>query len=343
MNFLRHTFKLTSLFLFFTGSIEAQIPIEALPANLPHNESWFVSNIPVPENLKTLCETDSGRLKIIQNLDSLTLMDLKYQWMGAKLQNEVVPDSFSVFMQQEIQKRCGTQSGYLFNIQPPYNYFYYTGAPGQQKSIYCWNASDGGHEEDCNLVAVLELPKGWQACRLLYDIRQRRHGRLEVTPTLWLKNDNQSPPRFRGYQLRITGHGDRENISYVYLTNVRILAFKDNLDNSERIRCNCDLPSPPTKTIPAQPNNTSVQPAIMNGFVANKAGKKADLFINNTGGSKGRMLYRIDYIDGDNGQQKIYTEGYADLMPNATYHEELFRPWANDWKVIYMKQVDIPK
>ncbi|MCK8496037.1 hypothetical protein M0L20_29495 [Spirosoma sp. RP8] len=317
----------------------AQIPNDTLPSHkLPPIEAIYTNILPTELTVKKLCETDSGRRILIKNLDSLTLLDIRYQWEGRRMQKEQdIPDTFNSYLEQLFELRCSGTPGWIFSFEPRMGFFYYTGTLGQPQRIGCASAGDGGNDDDCNLTVNLKLPSGWQVCKILYKQRQRRHGKLAITPAYWLEDDNSNNPKFGGYQLLFTGHGDRENASYFYLNDVRILALKANLSNNDRSMCGCDMPQKPKPVIANYPKPNS-PPALakMNLNLANKRENMIDLYISNAGNKTGRMYYRIDVVT-DKGLEKRYIEGYADVDPNTVYHQTLHEWGAKGWKIVYRK------
>lgn len=309
---------------------------------LPEDISWYVDELPVAPTLVELCKTDSGRMKIIEKLDTLTRYDLFLAWGGDTVNRFSNSPAFEEYLLTEwADGQCGETFGYVFPIKPEYSFYYFTGFPGQPKSIYCISAnSGGGHEDDCHLEYFLKLEPGWQACKLLYDKRQRRHGKLTIEPTFWTEDDIISPPRFAGYKIKIEGHGDEMNSSYVYLSNVRILALRDDMMNDQRERYGCEMPR---RVVP--PRAPATSPTVSSPpkwYVAleNKrdGGQKADFIMYNYGGSKGRMYYRVDVYDGDERKWEKFQEGYADVEKNTRYTQQLHKWGAKDYQIVYTRE-----
>ena len=325
--------------------VYGQIKPDSLPGGLPLTTSWYVQELPIPGDLKNLCSTPEGRWQIINSMDTIQKYDLSFQWQGELLNGDSTHKTFDSFLLAYINRRCEGGPGYVFNIIPNYSYFQYLGGPNQPTSMYCISENTGGsHKYDCNETTLIRLPTGWQVCKVWTKVKTVRHGKFSISPTLWYNEDNNQYPRFRGYELKATGHGDVGNPSSVYLTELKILAIKEEFKNDMRKQCGCDMPSKPSPVVsqpPPQPTKPVSLPAKMNGILTNKRGNMADLIFSNTGGSRGRMIYRVDALDGDDGQWKKHAEGYVDLDPNSVYTLGLHKWRVRDWRIVYMQQTSI--
>jgi len=76
---------------------------------VPPNESEYITSLPIEESISILCKTYEGRQRMIANLDSIRRRDLKFQWEGAKLQNEPTEATFEEFLDKKFEKDCSSR------------------------------------------------------------------------------------------------------------------------------------------------------------------------------------------------------------------------------------------
>lgn len=315
----------------------AQILIE------PIMKSVVTDSIPVPKKWKDLCETEEGRKSILASLDTLELKDLRFQWEGIKSSDTSYSVTLDEFLMQNIEMRCTPLPGgqiMLISDTTRANFIF-------KDEFWCESRNTGGsHEYDCNEKYQLVLPVGWQVCKLTYDESHKRHGKYKFEP-IFYKHDNQSPPRVVGYTLYLTGHGDVGNPSKIRISNIRIFAIRDYYGNNERLKCDCQMPTPEIPVQKPSPNNSQPtvnlkSPANITWQITNKRTNAADFIIQNTGGSPGRLYFRILVQDGDDGQWDRYEEGYIDLPPNSIFNKGLHKWRALDWKMDSFSITSIP-
>lgn len=313
----------------------------------------YITLVPRPRQLENLCATDSGRLQIIQDMDTVSRYDTYYQWVGRREQRDSVPDTFQGYLLEMVNQMCANGQGYtgspkykaIFESAPQHNFFYFTSLPTLPNYIYCESANEeGGNEDDCNANFTLAVPKDYQVCKLLYRLRKVRRGELRITPTQFMVGSSQNPPPFRAYTINISGHGDEDNPSSVFLYDVRIFAINAKLGMDERIRCGCDIPSIPPPPVPLPPPSvkTTVGPAKMSFHVLIKRVTTMEVMVKNTGESPGRMAYRVDYLDRDTKEWKLSQESDVILNPKSDWTFGLQHFDATDWRVVYSKTVTYP-
>jgi hypothetical protein len=311
-------------------------------SNTPSNaQGWHLikvltDSIPVPKQIVDLCKTKEGREAILASMDTFSLKDIRLQWIAIKENDTNFKTTLKEYFLNQVDKMCtptpGGQTGYIFD---PNKMTFDFSSP-----VWCESRNTGGsHKYDCNEKIPITLPPGWQVCKVLYEKTHRRHGRHKFIPK-FIPNDDQNPPRYNGYTLHLTGHGDVGNPSKIKISNIKILAIRDNLDNSFRKSCDCEMPSieanKPTPPIikPSTPSSPTSPPNISCDIIRRRE-NAADFVIVNSGGSRGRLSYRIDVLDGDDDTWERYEEGYIDLNPNSDATLGLHKWRAKNWKIIY--------
>ncbi|KQO27929.1 hypothetical protein ASF10_23260 [Flavobacterium sp. Leaf82] len=320
-------------------------------------QSGITKYIPVDQKWIELCKTDEGKKMILESLDPVSKFDLKLQYRGIRMQDSLQAlATGKEFLTDEYKS---IDQFYLEHAEA----VYCTAQPGGQhytyenpnkkifkidNTFYCVSANTGGgNENDCNVVMPLLLPEGWQVCKFFYDGKTKRHGKFRFEP-IFRKDDSQNPPRVLGHTLFITGHGDRGNVSSAYIKNIKVYAIKSNLQNDERIKCDCDMPVPLTAPapIPQQPTSKPDNaPAKISYGIMDKSadGHSAFFVIRNEGGKTGIVRFKIVYRDKYSGQWKRYEEGDIAINPNEVISKQMTIFDANDWKFEYDGIVDMNK
>jgi hypothetical protein len=265
-----------------------------------HMMRYVTDSIPVPTKLVELCKTLEGREVIIAGMDSFSRRDIRLQWESIS-EDSTYKTSFHEFLMEKAELMCTPHSGgQIVFISDPNKMTFYN-----PNKFWCTSANEGGsHTYDCNEKYELILPSGWQVCKLLYDKTYRRHGKHKFIP-MFIPNDTQSPPRYNGHFLHLTGHGDVGNVSKIEISNIKVLAILAKLGNDFRIACGCEMPYPEIPHRAAsKPHVSQPKAQIINKGVGNGAFLQS-VFIKNLINTPITVTYRR--TDESNGNNSSFT------------------------------------
>ncbi|MBE9584027.1 hypothetical protein IM792_06160 [Mucilaginibacter sp. JRF] len=338
MRSLTYIYIIVAILVLFGRSAKAQ-------------DDWLMKtaitdSVPVPQEWKVLCKTDSGRRMIMESLPIVTKHDIKFQWLGIKMQdslrsvsvgevfdNAKYKPTLEEFYMKTIEGGCTIRPGgeTIKIIDPNKMIFYHSG------TLWCSSRNSGGDTKyDCNEKIPLMLPEGWQVCKLFFEQKIVRHGRFRFEP-IFKQYDSQVPARIIGHNLYLTGHGDVGNPSSVYISNIKVYAIKSNLDNKFREECGCDMPLPITQSVSnPKPVETAVtQTAKISSAIINIKGNRADFVYRNEGGKSGVLCYKIIWYDTDIRDWKRDREGCVEILPNTAFIIGLHHWTASDYKFEY--------
>lgn len=203
--------------------------------------------------LKELCSTEEGRQKILNSLEEHYVQDIRLSAYALGLDpDEQVRKKIDQICQQSPQPAPDTgsfqfdpnsSSGAIDEVVIPIAYTF-----TDVKCNVKWN-------EYCDNTWNLQVPPGWQACRLEYSVvSDRGNTKLEVNPAFWFEGDSLNPDRFRGYTIRLRADGNNEFLNRVgariHLTNLRIIALPARHDNGDRYQASCEMPINPKNQKP---------------------------------------------------------------------------------------------
>ena len=206
------------------------------------------------EKIKKLCMSEGGLYDIAEIIRSKNNPDLKF---SAKAMNL----SYDEFLLKQATSLCESYGGkstvYTFDYDPNKRTYEYKG------EFFCKAAWD----KDCYITDEFIVSKGWQVCKLEYNIfADRGTTKIHKSPILWYENDDSSTPKFRGYSITLESHGEKNMLNQksgkIGLNNMKLTAIAEHLDNEERKKCGCDMPK---KTIP-KPRGTGT-PSQGNGEI----------------------------------------------------------------------------
>ena len=284
----------------------------------------------------TLAEACSrpNRVALVSGLyDAFTLYDLRAQLHGAQMNGMERGTSWEAYLARSVDQRCNpSNTGWTFPIDLLAATFKF---PGE---AWCSSANTGGGTKyDCNERYPAVVPDGWQVCRVRYQHRTWRHGRLNVTPVFY--SGDPPPARYRGVTFHITGHGDVGNTSGVRIWSLEMDALLATATVDERRARGCDMPGPPpapqVTTAPKPPTTTptTAAPAKVSASLVNIGTHVATLWIRNTGGSVGRICWRVVARDGDDGQWDDVEQGCASVGAGESFTRGLSKMRNQGWNL----------
>jgi hypothetical protein len=308
----------------------------------PNNGIYFGELPPIPE-IKELCSTPEGRKIYIQNMDSLKIQDLYFQWKGAILQKWPTDSTFDIYLEKYVNRLCEGQPGYLVDLDPNYRYFHY-GNPKTGKFQECNYYTNG-----LNKNGPLNLPDGWQACKIQWTSLSSKDVEFEIIPHNFYQSDKGLFPRYRGYYLSMYAPKakNKNDLKCFIVDGLTIFAIRDTFNNEMRKYCGCTMPE--YKQSPRKLKPESVPPAVttetgtailsaymvdINGNQVNQVnGQKTVLVLKNTGNKKGVIYLELEYYDVQESKWKLHRWGGFNLPANHTESEEFKINWSSKWRL----------
>ncbi len=280
------------------------------------------------------CDSPVGRERLAASLRADP--DVEFQRLAQNNRPDAEQIDREGFISRGVVEACmdpGQAPGWSFNVDATSTTFRFN-PEGKPNRFIC---STSNPDRDCNTTIALHLPHGWQVCRLRYDPPQEvRRGRVTFTPSDWFVGDVESPDRFGGYLLKLTGHGDPGNGSSAMVENVLIDAIWADLPNSERFKRRCEMPDNDARIAPATssvraPPSTPAPPLMPANFRAEliQMGENAELVISNLGGTAGVAHFTI-YVE-SGGQWISWAYGDVTVAARSSVSQPVHKIGATKW------------
>lgn len=221
----------------------------------------------------------------------------------------------------------------LFNYNPAQKHLFERMRHGLFGRLECdvdWN-------EHCDGSQKLTVPAGWQICRAIYRVSNRRGDtRLILKPGDWTSS-NFGKTGFRSYHMtfRADGSGaifDRVGANLT-INDVSLDAISDRLTWQERQARGCDVPEhkPPP---PPEPKPQPGAPVSANEVrILNVSSvERYRVWMRNPGKTANRTYYEIYAEDPFWGREMLYKSDVVALGPGDTWDYEFHKYGAIRWR-----------
>jgi hypothetical protein len=232
---------------------------------------------------------------------------------------------------------------------------------GVLHEIFCWTLLDGQAQslerirrmrygvypqiicsvswnQTCEDTITLRAPAGWQVCRILYRVTERRGDtRIQVEPDDWI-GSGHGTLGFRSYRVRFRAAGDGQLLdpdgAKLVLTDVGLDVVSDKLTASEREGRGCDVPvrSPPPLPVPSSPSPSQAPTPNVVQQIPGADTTRRRVRMTNAGSVANCTYYEIWADDRFWGREMLHESGVLALQPNSTWDKEFYRREATGWR-----------
>lgn len=193
-------------------------------------------------------------------------------------------------------------------------------------------------DQHCRIERSLTLPKGWQVCRVLYRITNRRGDtRFKFSPGGWLTSQF-GHVGFREYSMlfRADGSGaifDRVG-AHLVVEDVAIDAVSDRLGVDERRERGCEIPErlpPPPPKPPVKPPDARALPNRIQR-IPGATKERYRVIMTNPGTVTNATYYEMWVFDPFWGRELFFQSDTIILGPGATWDYEFHKYGAERWR-----------
>ena len=197
-------------------------------------------------------------------------------------------------------------------------------------------------DEHCEGKHTITLPRGWQVCRLIYTISNRRGDtRFIVTPTNWL-TAAYGPTGFRAFnlQLRADGSGaifDRVG-AHIVIENISLDAVHESLSVQERRSRGCEIrdrPAPPVPTPPEPPTTPGNPQPNQVQEIPGSTTERYRVIMRNPGPVPNNTWYEMWAYDPFWGREMMWYSGNVPLPPGGVWDYEFHKYGATRWRFVH--------
>ncbi len=187
------------------------------------------------------CYQENGEKELQQ-----TLINEMIEYQRAALKNQGILESSTLFQAENTCK-------YIRGEETDKNWIDVKKTPAVEKMTFHYNDLwvKAGWNDTYSKDFDIELPEFWQACKISYKKNWERgnYDEPKHSPILWFNEDNEFPPRFRGYRITLKGSGSHSYFNQmsggVGIGSVKIVAIRSDLKNIDRYHKGCEMPMKP--------------------------------------------------------------------------------------------------
>jgi hypothetical protein len=192
----------------------------------------------------------------------------------------------------------------------------------------------------CLSTGRIEVPDGYQICDVSFNVDSRGYeARFTTTPAKWL--DGESPEKFRAYDIQLYSSGGyrvlNQQSANIKVSDLRVKFMSDRLDNAERRKRRCAMPTkpepPPPQPIPSTPTELPWAPSSVD-FIPGRSLEHLRVVMTTPTGSKNTTHIIIEYFDPLVWNRwKLHREDVISMGPGDHWDHHAFGKDATCWRV----------